>query len=100
MYSKYTLLSAVLKLCGWYLGKTRELIFNYMISTSMPWVATAGNGWKRHLASGVNGADMAIVLHLSCISHRTDTHEQNSLRICVAEIRTLMPACMHLCGMH
>ena len=34
----------------------------YMISTSMPWVATAGNGWKRNVESGVNGAEIAAVL--------------------------------------
>src|SRR5947207_9189180 len=34
----------------------------YMISTSMPWVATAGYGWKRNVESGVNGAEIAAVL--------------------------------------
>ena len=28
----------------------------------MPWVATAGNGWKRNVESGVNGAEIAAVL--------------------------------------
>jgi hypothetical protein len=33
-----------------------------MISTSMPWNVTAGNGWKRNVESGVNGAEIAAVL--------------------------------------
>ena len=28
----------------------------------MPWVATAGNGRKRNIESGVNGAEIAAVL--------------------------------------
>ena len=39
----------------------------------MPWVATAGNGWKRNVESGVNGAEIAAVLQQK-MQTLTDPH--------------------------
>jgi len=41
----------------------------------MPWIATAGNGWKRNVESGVNGAEIAAILQLKI---QAPVHHRNA----------------------
>ena len=68
-----------------------------MISTSMPWNVTAGNGWKRNVESGVNGAEIAAVLQqkMQTLTDPDITHRTHLSSSCLADT-VHMPAC----GMH
>ena len=64
----------------------------YMISTSMPWVATAGNGWKRNVKSGVNGTDI-------CSRTRTHPQARKKARAPISFVYLVLPGrdCMYAC---
>ena len=62
----------------------------------MPWVTTAGNGWKRNVESGVNGAEIAAVLQQKMqTTTYTQPHTRTSLSI-IHLVWQILCICLHV----